>query len=163
MQAALKLISSCGCPDGCPSCVGSPILPQYMQDPDSLAKGRIPDKEAALILLHALLGLPDYVPKAPLEGDRARRARLILQEPPKPEPPKPKPEPPKPQPKPEPPKPKPEPPKPQPKPTPTPKPVPKPAPKPEPPKPDPKVQEQQRKQEQAGGHGSAHDGPPTAG
>jgi ATP-dependent helicase YprA (DUF1998 family) len=78
MQSALKLIRGCGCEDGCPSCVGSPILPQYPQDPDAVMKGRIPDKEATLILMHALLELPDYEPRVPLSGERARRAQLIL-------------------------------------------------------------------------------------
>jgi DEAD/DEAH box helicase domain-containing protein len=78
MQSALKLIRGCDCEDGCPSCVGSPILPQYPQDPDAVTKGRIPDKEAALILLHALLELPDYEPRVPLSGERALRAQALL-------------------------------------------------------------------------------------
>ena len=44
------------------------------QDPDVMGKGRIPDKEAALVMLHALLGKPDYVPKGPV--DESRLARL---------------------------------------------------------------------------------------
>ncbi len=78
MQEALRLIQGCACEDGCPSCVGSPILPQYGLDPDAVVKGRIPDKEAALILLHALLELPAYTPKTPLSAERAARAAAIL-------------------------------------------------------------------------------------
>jgi len=78
MQAALSLIRGCACEEGCPSCVGSPLSPQYQQDPDLDLRGRIPDKEAALILLHALLELPDYTPRVPLAGAAARRARAIL-------------------------------------------------------------------------------------
>jgi len=79
LRASLEMIQRCPCRDGCPSCVGSPILPQVSQDPDLIMKGRIPDKEAALILLHALLGLPDYEPKEPLGAERAARARALLQ------------------------------------------------------------------------------------
>ncbi len=78
MRDALALIRRCQCDDGCPSCVGSPLLPQYQQDPDAEMKGRIPDKEAALILLHALLEEPDYEPKMPLTGTALARAQRIL-------------------------------------------------------------------------------------
>ncbi len=78
MQSALELIRGCDCGEGCPSCVGSPILPQYQQDPDSAIKGKIPDREAALILLHALLELPEYIPKERPRGAFADRARRIL-------------------------------------------------------------------------------------
>jgi DEAD/DEAH box helicase domain-containing protein len=78
MRDALALIRRCACDDGCPSCVGSPLLPQYQQDPDAEMKGRIPDKDAALILLHALLEEPDYEPKMPLTGMALARASRIL-------------------------------------------------------------------------------------
>lgn len=78
MQSALELIRGCDCGEGCPSCVGSPILPQYQQDPDSAIKGKIPDREAALILLHALLELPEYIPRERPRGAFADRARRIL-------------------------------------------------------------------------------------
>ena len=78
MRDALRLIQGCACDDGCPSCVGSPLQPQYQQDPDLELKGRIPDKEAALVLLHALLELPDYVPRVPLSPAAARRAQALL-------------------------------------------------------------------------------------
>jgi ATP-dependent helicase YprA (DUF1998 family) len=78
MQSALKLIQGCGCEDGCPSCVGSPILPRLSQDPDVIMKGRIPDKEASLILLHALLELPDHEPRFPPSPAQSSRARALL-------------------------------------------------------------------------------------
>jgi ATP-dependent helicase YprA (DUF1998 family) len=66
MQASLELIQSCGCKRGCPSCVGSPIPPFTQLDPDTGGRGMIPDKEAALVILHLLLELEAYEP-APLE------------------------------------------------------------------------------------------------
>ncbi|MBM3286879.1 MAG: DEAD/DEAH box helicase [Candidatus Eisenbacteria bacterium] len=73
LGAALDLIHACPCEDGCPSCVGAPLPPHMQQDPDVMGKGRIPDKEAALVLLHALLGRPDYVPRAPVSEARLAR------------------------------------------------------------------------------------------
>jgi DEAD/DEAH box helicase domain-containing protein len=67
MQAALEMIRSCGCRRGCPSCVGSPIPPFSQLDPDTGGRGMIPDKEAALVILHFLLQLEDYEP-APVDG-----------------------------------------------------------------------------------------------
>ncbi len=64
-QAALELISACSCEAGCPSCVGSPLPPNPQLDPDTTPKGRIPDKEAALVILHDLLEIAPYIP-APL-------------------------------------------------------------------------------------------------
>ncbi|MBD3161721.1 MAG: DEAD/DEAH box helicase [Candidatus Eisenbacteria bacterium] len=78
LEGACDLIHACPCGDGCPSCVGAPLPPHMQQDPDAMGKGRIPDKEAALVLLHAVLGKPDYVPKAPV--DAARRARVEAEE-----------------------------------------------------------------------------------
>jgi len=66
MQASLELIQSCGCRRGCPSCVGSPIPPFSQLDPDTGGRGMIPDKEAALVILHLLLELEAYEP-VPLE------------------------------------------------------------------------------------------------
>jgi DEAD/DEAH box helicase domain-containing protein len=64
-HAALKLIEECPCEYGCPSCVGSPQPPGTREEP---GPGRpLPDKEAALCLLHDLLGLEPYVPP---EGER---------------------------------------------------------------------------------------------
>ena len=61
---AQELISTCSCRDGCPSCVGSPLPPSPQLDPDTSGKGRIPDKEGALVILHDLLELAPYIPKA---------------------------------------------------------------------------------------------------
>lgn len=77
LAAALRLIEGCPCEDGCPSCVGSPLPASFHQDPDAFSKGRIPDKEAALILLHAALGREEYRARVPLQGIRARRAEAL--------------------------------------------------------------------------------------
>ena len=69
MESCLELISSCQCEDGCPSCVGSPSRSWSYFDADSEFRERIPDKEAALIILHEMLGKEPYVPK-PLKADR---------------------------------------------------------------------------------------------
>lgn len=68
LEACLELISQCQCEDGCPSCVGAPLPPYAQNDPDSETKGRIPDKEAALIILHDLLGKEPYIPRMNLIG-----------------------------------------------------------------------------------------------
>ncbi|NLY88864.1 MAG: DUF1998 domain-containing protein, partial [Firmicutes bacterium] len=62
---ALDLISACACEDGCPSCVGSPVPPYSQLDPETSPRGRIPDKEAALVILHDLLEKEPYIPKRP--------------------------------------------------------------------------------------------------
>ena len=64
-QDALKLIAACTCEDGCPSCVGSPVPPFSQLDPETTPRGRIPDKEAALVILHDLLEMEPYIPKRP--------------------------------------------------------------------------------------------------
>ncbi|MGI6566865.1 MAG: DEAD/DEAH box helicase [Firmicutes bacterium] len=63
LEACLQLIEECRCSYGCPSCVGSPLPPYAANDPDSDVKGSIPDKEAAILILHDLLGREPYVPK----------------------------------------------------------------------------------------------------
>ena len=70
MEECLATISTCPCEEGCPSCVGLPVTqPAQQMDPD-LGRGYpIPDKEAALVLLHHLLGLEAYVPR---KGRRRR-------------------------------------------------------------------------------------------
>jgi DEAD/DEAH box helicase domain-containing protein len=68
MLAACDLISGCPCEVGCPSCVGAPVLPHTAGDPDGGARGRIPDKEAALVILHHLLEKEAYVPKRGARG-----------------------------------------------------------------------------------------------
>ncbi len=70
MEAALELIQSCDCEHGCPSCVGSPIPPFSQADPDTGGRGMIPDKEAALVILHLILEKEPYIP-APLDHSRA--------------------------------------------------------------------------------------------
>ena len=62
LEACLQLIEDCSCSTGCPSCVGSPLPPYAATDPDSDIKGTIPDKEAALLVLHDLLGREPYIP-----------------------------------------------------------------------------------------------------
>jgi DEAD/DEAH box helicase domain-containing protein len=53
---ALRLLEDCPCADGCPSCVGLPILrPAQHQDPDVMNGFPIPDKGAARVMLRALL------------------------------------------------------------------------------------------------------------
>ena len=63
MKAALEVARKCTCETGCPSCVGAPVPRFALTDLDSATRGRIPDKEAAMVVLHAMLGLPEYVPK----------------------------------------------------------------------------------------------------
>jgi DEAD/DEAH box helicase domain-containing protein len=63
LAGACDLIASCPCEGGCPSCVGAPVLPQATNEPDGAGRGRIPDKEAALVLLHHLLQREPYIPK----------------------------------------------------------------------------------------------------
>ncbi|MEW6229413.1 MAG: DUF1998 domain-containing protein, partial [Bacillota bacterium] len=73
LGACLELVKACKCEDGCPSCVGAPVPPFAQNDPDLSPKGRIPDKEAALIILHDLLEKGPYIPK-PVERPRALAA-----------------------------------------------------------------------------------------
>ncbi|MBE3597693.1 MAG: DEAD/DEAH box helicase [Limnochordaceae bacterium] len=55
VRAARDLVARCPCESGCPSCVGAPLPPSSQTDPDTTARGRVPDKAAALRLLEALL------------------------------------------------------------------------------------------------------------
>ena len=68
LQACLQLIQECSCSGGCPSCVGSPLPPYAAMDPDSDVKGIIPDKEAALMILHDLLGKEPYIPMPSMQS-----------------------------------------------------------------------------------------------
>jgi len=63
LNACCDLILGCGCYDGCPSCVGAPIPAQVQTVTDAETKGRIPDKEAALVILHSLLEREPYQPR----------------------------------------------------------------------------------------------------
>jgi DEAD/DEAH box helicase domain-containing protein len=72
MRSCLALIRECECEAGCPSCVGSPVtLPPQHGDPDVGGGYPIPDKEAALVILHHLLGEQPYAPCHPRPGDAA--------------------------------------------------------------------------------------------
>jgi DEAD/DEAH box helicase domain-containing protein len=64
MQECLATIERCPCDEGCPSCVGLAVTqPAQQMDPD-LGRGYpVPDKEAALVLLHHVLSLDPYVPR----------------------------------------------------------------------------------------------------
>jgi len=56
MRGCLELIQECGCEEGCPSCVGLPVLrPPIQQDPEAQGAWPIPDKESATLLLKAML------------------------------------------------------------------------------------------------------------
>ena len=61
MNATLRIIEKCECKDGCPSCVGA-VAQAYMRTVDAAARDQIPDKHSALIMLHAMMDLTDYVP-----------------------------------------------------------------------------------------------------
>jgi DEAD/DEAH box helicase domain-containing protein len=63
LERCLTLIHECQCEDGCPSCVGIPNIGGMHFDPDVNGGVPIPDKEAALVLLHELLGKESYIPK----------------------------------------------------------------------------------------------------
>ncbi|NNE43977.1 MAG: DUF1998 domain-containing protein, partial [Gemmatimonadetes bacterium] len=70
LGACLELLETCPCDDGCPSCVGLPVLraPQH-QDPDQGGAWPIPDKEAARWILSALLAAaPAAAPAAVFES-----------------------------------------------------------------------------------------------
>ncbi|MBP8952305.1 MAG: DEAD/DEAH box helicase [Armatimonadetes bacterium] len=65
VTAALDLITRCGCDEGCPSCVGSPLPPYEPGGGEIDTRGKIPDKEAAMCILHDLLQREPYEPKPP--------------------------------------------------------------------------------------------------
>jgi len=53
LQATLKSIEDCSCKEGCPSCIHSP----------KCGNNNNPlDKDAAIMILHEMLGLPKYIP-----------------------------------------------------------------------------------------------------
>ncbi|HEY3397952.1 MAG TPA: DEAD/DEAH box helicase [Armatimonadota bacterium] len=60
LREALRLVEECPCGTGCPSCVGSPEPPGTIEEPGPSRP--LPDREAALCLLHDLLELEPYVP-----------------------------------------------------------------------------------------------------
>ena len=63
MQACRMVIAECDCEEGCPSCVGAPVPPFAQEGADSGTRGTLPDKEAALVILHDLLELEPYIPR----------------------------------------------------------------------------------------------------
>ena len=63
MQSVLRIVQECPCKTGCPSCVGSAITVTSTSDIESGTRDRLPDKEAALIILHDMLQLEPYKPK----------------------------------------------------------------------------------------------------
>ena len=67
VSACWMVVSECGCEEGCPSCVGAPQPPHVGDDG---TRETIPDKEAALVLLHALLEKEPYIPKVLRPADR---------------------------------------------------------------------------------------------
>jgi DEAD/DEAH box helicase domain-containing protein len=81
LEECLATIERCPCEEGCPSCVGLPVTqPAQQTDPD-LGRGYpIPDKEAALVLLHQLLGREEHVPRRAARGGRRASARVALSE-----------------------------------------------------------------------------------
>ncbi len=55
-RAAWELVAECPCADGCPSCVGLPVLrPAQHQDPEAGGAWPIPDKSSARWILETLL------------------------------------------------------------------------------------------------------------
>ena len=62
LETTLSLIEECPCEDGCPFCVGFYLRPTLPHDPEN-SEGAIPDKAAALMILHDVLGLAPYEPK----------------------------------------------------------------------------------------------------
>ncbi|NQT53314.1 DUF1998 domain-containing protein, partial [bacterium] len=66
LSSVHTVLSHCSCEDGCPSCVGAATPAFALGDLDSSVRGRIPDKEAALLILHDLLGLEPYQPRGPV-------------------------------------------------------------------------------------------------
>ena len=81
IESIHTVIGQCGCQDGCPSCVGAAVPSFAQTDLDSAVRGRIPDKDAALVVLHELLGLPPHQP-----GARPRAAAPGQGRPPRPQP-----------------------------------------------------------------------------
>ncbi len=63
MKATAEIIHGCECETGCPSCVGAAVPPSAFSAVESGTRGNIPDKEAALVLLHYMLQMEPYVPK----------------------------------------------------------------------------------------------------
>jgi len=63
IENAFVIIDRCPCKSGCPSCVGSARTPYSGIDSGIETRGKIPDKEATLIILYHILGKGEYIPK----------------------------------------------------------------------------------------------------
>jgi len=62
-ESIYRIIKECPCKFGCPSCVGAAV-PYFARTPgDSFVRGKIPDKETAMIILHEMLSLEPYIPQ----------------------------------------------------------------------------------------------------
>ena len=69
VRACLSLVTECECQDGCPSCVGLPILrPAQHQDPDLYHGWPIPNKETARLMLEKMLGTKPSAEKQQVAG-----------------------------------------------------------------------------------------------
>jgi len=78
MRSCLTLIRECECAEGCPSCVGSPVtLPPQHGDPDLWGGYPFPDKEAALVILHRILGEEPYTPRRRAASHAARAGEQL--------------------------------------------------------------------------------------
>jgi len=63
LELCRELVITCGCADGCPSCVGLPNLrPAIHSDPDLMRGYPLPNKAATMSLLEMLL--PEFAPSA---------------------------------------------------------------------------------------------------
>lgn len=75
MRGCLDLVEECPCEEGCPSCVGLPVLrPPVQQDPDAQGGWPIPDKESARLLLRLIVGGTTREECRPEAGSDTRRS-----------------------------------------------------------------------------------------